>query len=363
MTEVLLGAIDAGNGKSAAISSAIKNATQNPVWFEPVFTPLTTQMGINDARPTLSLRVDEQDYVFGVDDVYAHGQRNKIRRPNNEERYGGPDYLMLVKVLLLQMFAGYRGKERIKPTLILSVPIEQYNNVKVMQGLRDSLCSITAIEDMEGCTLRLAIEPKKIQIIPESAGALSHYAFDERSLNPRRGSSTTGLTAVVDIGFLTTNISLFEGAAYQKDRAFTVPRGGFNVVVKDIQRNVKPNGREIEISRLDRALRAVAGIAPKKEKKIDLGGNDRHPVERYYDLAVESLAALICEAMFNGINENITRVLLGGGGVYHLERPIRDRLPDTVEVVTVPTPEFGNVLGAYTILRQQAAKAGKFVED
>lgn len=364
MTEILLGSIDAGNGKAAGISSAIRGALKNPVVFEPVFAPLTPRRGLDESKfPTFTLRVDEQVYVFGVDDVYAHGERDKIRRPNNEERYGSADYLMLIKVLLLQMFQACRGKERIKPTLVISIPIEQYNSPKVVRDIKESLCGITNIEDQEGCCLRVSIEEKRLRITPESTGALSHYAFDEVSLNPRKSSSTVGDTAVVDIGFLTTNVSLFTGTAYQRDSAFTVPRGGFGVVVKDIQEKVKINGRQIEISKLDRALRSVAGIPPKKEKKIDVGGGAKVVVTQIYDNALEALVSQIYNELLNGISTVIQRVIISGGGAYHVGNHLKAMMPEGFEVAIVPNPELANVYGGYTMLRQQAAKAGKFVEE
>lgn len=363
MNEILLGAIDNGNGKSAGLSSAIKSALRNPVIFEPVFAPMTNRRGLDDVRPTITLRVDDQVYVFGADNVHDHGERSKIIRPNNEERYGSPEYLTLIRALLLQMFPAHRGKERISPTLILSVPVEQYNDNRVMADLRNSIYGITAVEDMEGSTLRLEITPKRLQIIPESAGALSHYAFDERSLNPRKDSSTVGITVVVDIGFLTTNISLFEGTAYQRDTAFTVERGGFSVVVYDIQQAMKPGGRSIETTYLDRALKAVAGIPMKKEKKIDIGGGAKIDVQRVYDPAVEALADLIKNALLNRVSGQFTRVLVSGGGMYHLGGILKAILPDWADVVFAPNPELANVYGAYTMLRQQAAKVAKFVED
>lgn len=365
MTEVLLGSIDNGNGKSAAICSAIRAALKNPVRFEPVFAPLSPRIGLDGekSRPKHTLRIDDQVYVFGVEDVYEHGEREKIRRPNNEERYGGPDYVMQLKVLLLQMFAAYRGKDRIRPNLILSVPVEQFNDKKITSDIKSSLCSITNIEDQEGCCLRLKIEPDKVRIIPESSGALAHYAFDAVSLNPRKDTSTVGITAVVDIGFLTTNVSLYEGTAYQKDSSFTIPRGGFGVVVKDIQEKVKVNGRQIEISRLDRALQKVAGIPPKKEKKIDIGGGAKIVVTQVYDNSLEALVNLIYDGLLNGIGTVINRVLISGGGEYHAGNHLKSMMPDGFETVMAPDPELANAIGGYTILRQQAAKAGKFVEE
>jgi hypothetical protein len=128
INEVLLGAVDNGNGAVVGIGSTIRNAVSNPVRFEPVIAPLTKRRGLDDTRPKFTLRVDGQVYVFGIDDVFAHEKRDHIRRANNAERYGSPDYLMLLKVALLQMFATHRGKDPIKPGLILTIPIDQYND-------------------------------------------------------------------------------------------------------------------------------------------------------------------------------------------------------------------------------------------
>lgn len=361
MTDILLAAIDNGNGKSAGVSSAMKSAINNVVRFEPVFAPASKRRGVDDGKPTFTLRVDGQLYVFGVDDVFAHGKRDLLRRPNNQERYGSADYMMLFKVILLQIFAQFRGKDAIKPTLILTIPIEQYNDPDLVADLKESIAAIKVIEDQDGCILRLSLEAKNIRIIPESTGAFAHYSYDAKTLNPRSGSSTTGITAVLDVGFLTTNVSLYENSAYQKDRGFTIERGGFGLVVNEVWAWAKSTGRDFDLSRVDKGLHAAAGIAPKKKKEIDLGGGVRLDVSPVYDPALDDLAKLISVTLMNAYKETITRVLLTGGGVYHLERALRDMLD--IPVVTAPDPELANVLGAYTLLRQQAAKKGIVVTD
>lgn len=357
-SENLFGSADNGNGSFVGISNAIRNAIANPVRFEPVIAPLTKRRGLDDSRPKLTLRQDNQVYVFGVDDVFAHGKREHIRRANNAERYGSPDYLMLLKVGLLQMFAAYRGKEPIKPNLVLTVPIDQFNDPALVRDLVSSVCGIEQIVDQEGCTLRLALDNKRVQIIPEATAAFWHYAFDAKTLNPRKASSTTGVTVVIDIGFLTTNVGLFEGVAYQRDRGFTIKRGGFGVVVKDVLEYVNSTGRGFDLSRVDRGLQAIAGIAPGKSKVIDLGGGIRVDVAPVYDPAIESLARLISDGVLNAYGESISRAIIPGGGVYHLQKPIEDMMPESIPVMAVPDAADSNALGAYTLVRQQAARKG-----
>lgn len=359
--QVLLAAIDTGNGKVAALSSAMRGAISNVVRFEPVIAPLTTKRGTDDSLPRYTLRVDDSIYVFGVDDVFAHGKRNQARRSNNAERYGSADYMMLIKVALLQIFAQYRGKDAIKPTIMLTVPIAQYNDEETVNEIKSALCSVKTIEDREGCVLRLNLSPKQVIVIPESTGAFTHYAFDAKSLNPRQGSTTTGVTAVVDIGYLTTNIAMLEGMAYQRDKGFTVPRGGFNVVVNEVYEWIVGGGVTTDISRLDRGLNAAAGIASGKKKNVDIGGGYTVDVAPMYDQALANLARLIVDNLLNAYGETLSRVLITGGGAYHLERVLRDML--STPVVTAPDPELANVLGAYTLLRQSAARKGVVVTE
>ncbi len=144
----LLYSFDAGNGACKGKSSETRTVVQ----FEPVIAPLTERRGIQrqEERPTYSLKVADQMLVFGVEDVFAHGKRTGLRRLNSQERYIHSDYFHLLDVLYLHVFAAYRGQAVILPTGILAVPIAVYNQVEIVDHLRNTLVGKRELIDYEG---------------------------------------------------------------------------------------------------------------------------------------------------------------------------------------------------------------------
>jgi len=348
----LLYSFDAGNGKCKGISTE----TDEPVTFEPVIAPLTQQRGIRaeDEKSGFSLKVGEQTLVFGIEDVFAHGRRTGIRRLNSQERYTNPDYFHLLEVLFLHAFPAYRGwDEMITPTGVLSVPVSVYNSADVIDQLRGTLVGKHELTDGEGCTLRLDIQARRLLIVPESYGALMHYAYDPHSLKARDGADTTGTTLVVDIGYETTDISLFEGLKYQRDRAESLARAGMGIITRAVHKYLDQALRATDDHRIDRALHAVAGKAPGVLKEIEPVPGIFADVTAVYDEEIQVLGTRIANEVLTRFPESASRVLLAGGGAHHLCGVLREKLkPLRVEAAT--DADLANMLGAFTMLRIQS---------
>ncbi len=352
----LLYSFDAGNGTCKGVSSERAGLIQ----FEPTLAPLTERRGLKAAeeRPTYSLRVGEQTLVFGVEDVFAHGKRTAIRRLNSQERYTSEDYFRLLDVLYLHAFSAYRNyPEPIAPSGMISVPVNVYNDEPTLDAMRGQLCGMREITNGDGCFLLLDIQPRRLLIVPESYGALMHFAYDGLSLKKRSEANTTGTTLVVDIGYETTDLSLFEGLKFQRDRAGSIFRAGMGILARAVQECVDKTIRSTDVSRIDRALREVAGLAPGVPKIIQPSPGVYTDVTAVYDAELDNLAAKIAQEALTRFPEAISRVLLAGGGAYHLSRPLRHYLaPLHVEVA--PDADAANVLGGYTALRLQAQRGG-----
>ena len=353
---LLLYSFDAGNGACKGVSSEVHQVIQ----FEPTIAPMTSRRGIQpgEEKPTYSLRVGDSVLVFGVDDVFAHGKRTAIRRLNSQERYTNADYFRLLDVLFLHTFSAYRGCHPIAPTGVISVPVSVYNHLDVIDELRGTLVSQHELVDGEGRALQLDIQPKRLLIIPESYGALMHYAYDGGSLKKRPDVDMAGTTLVVDIGYETTDLSLFEGLKFQRDRAESLGRTGMGVIARTIQEFTEKTVRSADVSRLDRALREVAGKAPGAPKTIQAAPGVYVDVTEIYDAEIESLAARIAQEVLTRFPEAMSRVLLAGGGAYHLRRALRAQLsPLPVEVV--PDADIANVLGGFTALKLQHSRSSR----
>ncbi len=356
----MLYAFDAGNGLCKGLSGETKTLVE----FEPVVAPLTDQPGLiaKNENPTFSLVSNGRTEVFGIDDVFAHGKRTAIRRFNSQERYTSTDYFHMIDVLFMQCFPTYWGKETpIKPTGVINIPIGIYNNPPVVSEIRAGIVGARTLSDGAGNTLKVEIDPDRLLIVPESYGALMHYAYDPGTLRKRETIDMSGTTLVVDIGYETTDMSLFEGLHYQRDRTESEPRSGMGVISRALQTYIRKAMRNADVSRIDRAMQKIAGVAPGVTKEIEPMPGVSIDVTEVYDEMVSALAPRIAQEVLTRFPEVVNRVLLAGGGAYHLRDAIQQHL-DPLEVLVVPNPELANVFGGFTMLNIQAM-SGQYLDQ
>jgi hypothetical protein len=356
----MLYAFDAGNGLCKGLSGETKTLVE----FEPVVAPMTDQRALiaKDEKPTFSLVSKGRAEVFGIDDVFAHGKRTAIRRFNSQERYTSSDYYHMIEVLFMHGFPDYWNKETaIKPTGVINLPIGIYNNPPIVEEIRSNLVGTRTLTDALGNTLNLELEPDRLLIVPESYGALIHYAYDSGTLKKRENIDMTGTTLVVDIGYETTDMSLFEGLHYQRDRTESEPRAGMGVISRALQTYIRRGLRNADVSRVDRSMQKIAGIAPGTLKEIEPIPGITVDVTDVYDETVADLAPRIAQEVLTRFPEAVNRILLAGGGAYHLREALIEHLAP-VEVVIVPNPELANVLGGFTMLNIQAL-SGQYLDQ
>jgi hypothetical protein len=356
----LLYAFDAGNGVCKAVSAQ----TEQPVRFEPVIAPMTDRRALiaKDEQPRFSLVAGGKAEVFGIDDVFAHGKRTAMRRLNSRERYTARDYFHLLDVLYLHAFPQAWNKATpIAPTGVINIPINQYNDEHVVKALRERLMGERTLEDANGNTLHLKIEPQRLLVVPESYGALMHYVYDPTTLRRRPEADTSGATLVIDVGYETTDMSLFEGLRYQRDRAETETRAGMGVIARAMQQHISRVVRDVDVNRVDRALQVIAGAPADSPKTVEPIPSVIIDITEAYDEAVGELAIRIAQEVLTRFPEAVGRVLLAGGGAYHLERPMREHLtPLKLEVA--PDADMANVLGNYTMLNLHAL-TGQYLDQ
>lgn len=349
-TAPYLYSIDAGNGTGKGMSSE----TSLPITVEPVIAPLTEKRGLSEEaeHPEFSLTQNGKTLVFGVKDVFEHGKRDSIRRLSSIERYTSADWFALIDVLFLHIFAGRRGAAEFAPTGIISLPVSVYNDKTIVDQVKANLLGKHEISDYEGCTLRIELDPKRLMIMPESAGAMFHFVYDPKTLAARKQASATGTTLLIDIGYETTDLSLFEGMSYQRDRSFTITRAGMGTVARQIQEYASQLVGHVDVSRVDVGLRALAGLTSDL-KQIEVAPGVYVDVSSVYDYEVEMLANRIADDVRTRYAKSITRALLGGGGAYHLAKKLRKLLPYQI-IEIVPDADLANVWGAFTFLSMKA---------
>jgi len=341
---------DAGNGTVQGITSDVSEVIE----FSPLIAPITSKRALNeeDAAPRFSLGLDDTVYVFGVEDVFDHGRRDSRRRLNSLERVNNADYFMLIDVLFLAGFTSYLGNyDYLAPTGVIALPISLYNDRELVEDVKDTLIGRgkREIVGYDNCALTLKMKPENITILPESAGAMFHYAFSPDTLRRRTSAALAGSTLVIDVGYQTTDVSLFEGMKYIPDAGFTVDRAGMGLIARDIEAAVQKQVRGADASRIDRGMRVIAGSLPGKAKKVEVAPNQYAEVGEVYDARVNELSTTIAQAIQTQFGGSVNRAVIAGGGAYHLARSLDDMLP--FETMIVSEADRANVIGAYTGLQ------------
>ena len=363
--------VDAGNGNIDGISSVIDEV----VSFEPVVAPMTERRGLetDTSYPQFSLlHGGERNQpaiveVFGVADVFGYGKRDLKRRLNSKERNLDTDYLNMLNLSLFHIFKPYRNATEgdvIAPVGIISLPISQYQKKDLVASLREKFSGARVITDGRNNTLYIYINPDKLQILPESTGGMFHSVFDPHTLKRRPDAGTGGTTLFVDIGYETTDCSLYEGMRYIQDRSVTVERAGMGNVVRSVTDYLMQTYREADENRIDVALKKVAGIAPNKKKSIEIAPGVSADITAVYDQTLAAVCKRISDRISTFYTEAITRVTLGGGGTHHMTMALRPRLMETFSlnadtVSACPEPEKANVLGGLSMLLQLAKKTAQ----
>lgn len=352
---------DIGAGTILCLSSMYRKI----ISLEPMVAPMTKKRNLEfddeDKKPRFTLvDPDGQVLVFGVQDVFNHGQTRHRRRLSSLDRFLTPDYHRFFDLILFHSFKQFAGNnDPIQPTGIISVPVTTYDDKGIVNDLKDSIVGLHAITDMDGATLLVDILPERFTIVTEGYGAKRHRDYDPVTLQRREDVDTAGSTIVVDIGYETVNTALFVGSKYIPDSGDTLVRGGFGVVVRAVHNWISTQLKGVDVSRVDVALRAIAGVPLGQPKFITIADGVRVDVQPIYDLEILSFSDRIVQWVATGFADTAaSRVLISGGTVYHVSPYItEDNIGWSVELA--PNPEVANPLGVMTRLYQEALKRQK----
>lgn len=348
--------INPGNGTVQGISDQLKDIIE----FTPDIATLTHRRALNanDEVPTFSLESDGLIEVFGTEDVFTHGDHETIRRLSTSfNRQKADDYRKLIFVLWLQLFGASRGNSRyLKPRGIISVPIDVYNNEKLVEDMQAMLVGRHILTDFEGCVLKIEVDHQNLMILPESTGDMFHYAFGY-DLNTQRvkdrNKNTAGVSVVIDIGYETTDISTYIGLEYQRDKnlSYTIPNAGIGNIVRDVVSHLSQSHTGVHEAKVDKALRPIAPVAEGGKKMIEFSAGTKVDVQEVYDHSRRALVKRIVRTLHDRTRDNIAinRVLPSGGGAYHCTHLLAEMLPD-LDFDVIPDMEHSGVLGNMSVL-------------
>ncbi|MHB8629273.1 MAG: ParM/StbA family protein [Aggregatilineales bacterium] len=304
--------------------------------YRSIYGALSRRNTLINLADHLVIQLDGNRYVFGDDvrllcDTEPTALTSRIR-------YTSDRYRLLFASALWRTFGHLAGEGVLYPRGVISIPVGEFN-VQKDKEVRDLLQGEYQIHGINGATLYTHLVPQDLVIIPEGLGTFWLAAFaPDGAMYEQYGR---GSTAVVDIGYYTTDVVLMQDGVYVVGGAQSADIGTGSVagaVLEDLRRQ---GAYGLDVWQVDELL---------SQTEIEVNG-------RTYDLQSSAQIELraLTERVLNFVNstlrgKNIRTVILGGGGAV-LVHPTLNREAQ-VNWALSSDPRRANVEGAYRFLQQ-----------
>ncbi|MBX3082953.1 MAG: ParM/StbA family protein [Anaerolineae bacterium] len=321
------------------IGNGYMNATTDcgiPVDARSIQAPVSDAKRFNDLPFEHCLKFDDQWYVFG-EACYTYAPKTG-QDMTVTNRYMSDWYKRLFTYglhrcygLIIQQPEAVPA-ERLEPQIVLSIPAVLFKDEAVTAKIHAHLCGTYHIQTTL-CDYNVYITPENLTIIPEGAGsflsACAEYAAPH-----------TGTWAVVDVGYLTTDIVIFRDEDYIADLADSDTAAGMNSVSKHIKGHVFAQHKiDLQTSIID--------------QHIDCDTISVHalsiPIQDVKHAALTALARQInqfIQVATAGVL--ITGIILTGGGAKLLLDYIKG--PGSIVPLKLTNHRRGNCDGGYLML-------------
>jgi plasmid segregation protein ParM len=304
--------------------------------FRSILGRLSRARRLGDLHTDLVFTFEDETLVFG-DEVrdLCDGQPVAF---TDRRRYTSGFYRKLAAAALWRAFRSIACDGVIYPKIVFSIPVMEYAD-GVADQVRDLLAGEYRIDGQNGVTLYAKLEKSNLKGLPEGAGEYFRAVA--------AGGGLGGLpVAVIDIGYYTTDLVLFNRGQYVTGAARSLPKGARFVAERVhnwLKRTYKYRG---DVYAVDSAL---------KDEVIQVGANCINLREEkgagYADLLDE-----IITWYYSSIGDVTPgAVLLGGGGGEPAFKYVPEELK--AEGWRVGGGRRGNVEGAFLYLEKAANRA------
>jgi Actin like proteins N terminal domain len=277
---------------------------------------------------------DHQPVVFG-DDVRLLCDTEPTAL-TSRTRYTSGMYRLLFASALWRAFSHLAGDGVLYPRGVISIPVGEFN-VQKDKEVRHLLQGDYAIHGVNERTLYVQMRPQDLIVIPEGQGTFWDEAISEDGKLYERYAR--GNTAIVDVGYYTTDVMLLQDGLYVVGGAQSADIGMGNVaaaVHEDLRRQ---GAYGLDVWQVDENL---------SQPQVEVNG-------QCYDLqrSTEPELNALAERILNFVNstlrgKNVRTVILSGGGGPLLYPFLDDSTRAHWTLAT--NPRRGNVEGAYTFL-------------
>lgn len=330
-----LASFDLGNA-----GSKIKTADM-ATEFRSIAGRLSRNTMFGEIKSPLAFTFDGESLVFGDD------SRDLIDGEpiayTDMSRYTDGFYRVLFAAALWRSFAHLATEGVIYPIIVCSIPVSEYADGKVDE-VKQNVQGAYAIDGIgvnEGKTLHVNVKPENLIIIPEGAGAYFQALYTPGSTIASRE------VAIIDIGFYTTDLVIFNKGSYVAGSARSAKHGVRNVA-ESVYRHLKKSARyEGDLWAVDSTLEdGSVMIATKCHNFAEVR-------DQAYGELLNDVTAFYRS---NKGSRTPGAVILSGGGALGVYSWLSDSLKDD-GWRTSSDPRRANADGAFMFLQKRQEKA------
>jgi hypothetical protein len=308
--------------------------------FRSIAGRLSQSKTFGEIKSPLVFKFEEETLVFG-DDARDLIDGEPIAY-TDMRRYTDGFYRKLFAAALWRSFRSMAKDGVVYPVVVCSIPVSEYADGQA-DAVKQNVIGPYTIDGLDGLTLYAKIEPENLIIIPEGAGAYFQALYTP-------GSNLAGReVAILDIGFYTTDLVIFNKGNYVTGSARSV-KHGVRQVADRVHRFLRTQHRyEGDLWAVDSEL---------ENGCINIGTRCVEFTEARDNAYADLLDDIIAFYRSSKGSRNPGAVILSGGGALGAYKFLPDDLKDE-GWRTSADPRRANAEGAYIFLekRQEKAKA------
>lgn len=289
------------------------------------FSDLTSPLVFSFGGETLAFGDEARDLIDGEPVAYT-----------DMTRYTDGFYRALFAAALWRSFRPMASEGIVYPIVVCSIPVSEYADGKADE-VKKNIAGGYTINGLDGVSLYVTLLSENLVIIPEGAGSYFQALYTP-------GSGLAGReVAIIDIGFYTTDLTIWNKGNYVTGSARSVKHGMRQVAGEVYQHLRQHYHYEGDVWAVDSAL--AAGC-------IDIGNKCRG----FTDERDNAYANLLDDVMafYHSYKGSRTpgAILLSGGGAEGVYKFLPDSLRDDGWCVAV-NPRRANADGAFLFLEQR----------
>lgn len=319
--DVGFGFTKAYNGKNSIIfKSLIGDATN---------IQFSSTLGSDSSTSNLHVTIDDKPYFIGS---YAELQSN-IREHTLDQEKLIEDF---VKILAITA-AGLCTDTSAPINVVSGLPVgylkrDSKKFKKIIQGVHE-----ITFHNKDGEDVKKRIHINKVHVIPQPIGSIFNLIFDESGKLKDRNLATQKL-GVVDIGFKTTDLSIFDHLQYIERGSSTMDTGiskCFSVIANKLRQESNIN---IELYRMFKFIES--GMIKIRGKEYNISNLKK----RVYSHSAAAIASDLNRLWEN--DWDIDSIILSGGGSIELNEYLTPNIDgNVIPIGTNVDPRFNNVQG------------------